>query len=222
MKLVNPSLNLDFQELEDGSLLIVESSSLFYKIVLGLKNQIENNIGDFILSKDFKPLDMRKNSLLIIDPLSFDPNEKKIENEINKLVLQEALDEGHYEETSKIISILEEYTDTLAFDFNGNITTKKEVEISSVIKMLSFQVETYCETFQGKLFESLLAFNKYLGINLFFFVNLLNFLEREEFEELSLSLKREGISLFLIEAKEPKYKIDCFNKVIIDSDLCQF
>ncbi len=222
VRLVNEPLNIYIDNIEKVfNILVIESQSLLLKVVQDINSQIKNECGTFVFSINDKPFEIKDYLELIIDPLNLDVNNRKIVTSIQKLACKESIDEVHYQETNKIISLLEEYAHNIAFSFNGNITTKTEITNEAIIKMLNFQVDIFSNSFESNLFEYILNSNHYLKTKLFCFVNLFNFLETEQINYLIKSCKDNDIMILFIEASDTKYtNIDCV-KTIIDSDFCQ-
>ncbi|MCH3918636.1 MAG: type II-A CRISPR-associated protein Csn2 [Spirochaetia bacterium] len=223
MNLVHPELCFKFSNIERKSLLLViEAPSVFSQVLTELKNQSEGNSGLFVLSEEEKIMPLDKNLKVIIDPLAFDPNDKIILNAINKQVEEDAINEYHYEATNKLISMLKSYAIDLAYDFPGAITPVEEIPINAIIKALSFHVDTLGNSLVEHIFDSVLSYNKYMHYSLFCFVNLMNFLPMNEITKLIESCIKESIAIMFIEAKDISIDKELFQKVVIDTDFCQF
>lgn len=222
MRLINPELFLDLTDIEQNLfILVLESPSILFNTIRELRSQIDGYDGDFVLSCNDAPIEINKNVQLIIDPFSINMNEGKILKKIQELMNLEAVNEVHYEETNKIILELEEYANSLSFGFDGNVVSKDVVSVGNLIKMLGFEIDYNFETFEGMLLEYLITVNHYLNVNLFCFVNLFSYLEKNQIDKLVHSLNNNHINCIFIESNNPQVKIDHCRKIIIDSDFCQ-
>ncbi|MGD1818260.1 MAG: type II-A CRISPR-associated protein Csn2 [Pleomorphochaeta sp.] len=222
IRLVNEPLDLFIDNVDiTFNILVIESKTLLYNIIQDLNNQINNEYGDFVLSIDDTPIEIKDNLELIINPFNIDINNKKVLLAIQKLAMVEAKNEIHYSKTNRIISLIEEYAQNIAFTFNGNIAPKTEITSDNIIKMINYQVDTFSTNFYENLFEYLLNSNKYLNIQVFCFINLFNYLENDQIDELINSCINYDIHVIFIEASDINYKNNNCKKIIIDSDFCQ-
>ena len=86
MKLANSKF-FETLEFECGSqTLVVENVELLRTIILQLKFQINNKIGDFILSDNDEILDISKNILLITDVFEISGLSKQLKNKLQQYV----------------------------------------------------------------------------------------------------------------------------------------
>jgi len=222
IRLVNEPLNLYLDEIDyNFNILVVESKTLFFQIIQDLNNQINNEYGDFILSINDQPIEIKDSFELIINPFGLDINNKKILSKIEKLAAKEAKDEIHYCETNKIISLIEEYAQNIAFTFNGNITPKYEITSESIIKLINYQIDTFSNSFTETIIEYTQNSNKYLNTQVFCFINIFNYLETEQINMLIKAFLDYNIHVIFIEASDTNYLNEKCKKTIIDSDFCQ-
>jgi len=221
IRFVNKPLNIFLDEIDNYyHILIIESKTLLFKVIKDIKNQLNNEYGDFVLSLKDKPIELKNNLELILDPFELQINNRKILTQIQNLAISEAKNEVHYEETNKIICELEKYAQNLAYTFNGNIIPKDIISCETIIKSINFQIDTFCDNFYGSIFEYIQAITKYLGIQVFCFVNLFSYLENEEIKELMHSCKNSHLNIIFIESNDINIEIECCKKTIIDSDFC--
>lgn len=222
MRLINADMFIDLVNMEDNIyFFIIESPTLFYNIVKGLKDQIDGLDGNFVLSDNNVPLEIKDSLHLILDPISLDFKDKKIVTKIQELLINQAIDEAHFDETSQLIKNLEKYANNLGFDFDGEVSNKELITPSKLIKFLKFELDYSYDTFEEMILEYILTVNRYLGIDVFGFVNLFDFLETNQIERLIKEIKNNHISVFFLESHDLSIIINGFTKIIIDSDFCQ-
>ena len=88
-------------EFECGSqTLVVENVELLRTIILQLKFQINNKIGDFILSDNDAILDISKNILLITDVFEISSLSKQLKNKLQQYV------ESSYDNDALFLSLI--------------------------------------------------------------------------------------------------------------------
>ena len=221
IRLVNEPLDIYLDEIEDKfNILIVESKTLLFQIIHDINTQINGNYGDFVLSIDDEPIDLKNNLELIINPFDLDINNRKILSAIQKLAIIETKNEIHYSETNQLISLIETYAQNISFSFDGNITPKTEITSESLIKMINYQVDIFSTNFDEKLFEYLLNSNKYLNTQVFCFINLFSYFENTQIDQLIKSCNNYHIHVIFIESFDSKYHNNNCKKLIIDSDFC--
>jgi len=219
IRLVNKPLDIFLDEIESYyPILIIESKTLMYKVIKDIKNQLNNEYGDFVLSQNNKPGELKNNFELILDPFELQINNRKILTQIQNLASIEAKNAVHYEETNKIITELEKYAQHIAYTFNGNIIPKDIISCDTIIKSINFQIDTFCDKFYGSIFEYILAINMYIGTSVFCFVNLFSYLENDEILDLIDSCKNSHLNIIFIESKDVIIENKYCVKTIIDSD----
>ena len=155
-----------------------------------------------------------------MNPFTLDINSRKILAAIQKLAVEEAVNESNYMETNRVLTILENYAQKIAYSFNGNIVPKSEITSEALIKMISYQVDTFCNTFIGNLHEYLLNSKRYLKTKVFCFVNLFNYIDNSQITELINSCLDYEIHAIFIEASDLEFNSIHCKKTIIDADLC--
>lgn len=222
MRLINADMFIDLVNMEDNTyFFIVESPTLFYNIIKELKNQIDGFDGKFVLSDNNEPLEIKSSLRLVLDPIALDFNDKKIVTKIQDLLINQAIDEAHFDKTTQLIKDLEEYANTLGFDFDGEVSNKELITPSKLIKFLKFELDYSYDTFEEMILEYILTVNKYLGIDVFGFVNLFDYLESNQIESLIKEIKNNHISVFFLESHDSLRNFNSCTKIIIDSDFCQ-
>ena len=222
MRLINTELFIDLNEMEDNIyLLTVESPTMFFSIIKNLKSQLEGYDGKFVLSDNNKPIEIKKYLQLIMDPFSLNLSDKKVLSKIQELIIAQSVDEVHFEETTRMIKSLDSYANLLCLDFDGDVILKEQMTPSKLVKMLNIVLDYSYESFEEMILEYVLAYQKYLGFNVFCFVNLLEYLETDQLKKLITEFKNNHIAVILLESHDSSRDIKDFKKIIIDKDLCQ-
>lgn len=92
---------------------IIESSGLFSKYVVELKEQVSGEEGKFVLSDKNKEIDIKKKVEIIIDPFSIDVNDRKILTKLYSELSVFSMNEQLYLETVDLRLHIQEYMSKL-------------------------------------------------------------------------------------------------------------
>ena len=219
MRLVNSVLDFDIV-LEEGNpfVLIIENKRVFSQVVNQLWKEVGGETGDWVLSNCEKSLSLSKNVDIVFNPYSVNPNDRKV---LAKL----------YSELSDIVS--EKYR-TIFEKANGNavellsLVTQDapyflrydlEVDMTSILKMFNVQIDSDGDSLLEKLIDYIRAYNNICRISIFVFVNLKDYLEIDELEQLYEFAQYEKANLLLIEGRQSEI-LKQENTLIYDKDMC--
>lgn len=204
----------------DGSItsLIIENPITYRKYILELLEQIDGKDGDFIFSENNKELTISKKLAIITDPINLVFDEKKINTKINKDIVSLAQTNPFIQkELYPLVSILEKYADLITEEYGYNISYD-QIETSSLIKMLSFHINTEYNSPASKILEWLNITHDILEIEDFVITNLSIYFTEEEIQTLCNEASSLKHNLLLIDSQK---KLNFDNTIIIDSDNCE-
>ncbi|WP_176686345.1 type II-A CRISPR-associated protein Csn2, partial [Peptoniphilus sp. oral taxon 386] len=112
IKIVNLDWNMELDFDKSNIIkLYIEDKKYFRKIITELNEQINGNIGKFIMSEDDREILISKNVDIIIDFLNTNPNNKKVINRLLSELTENAKIE--YEKLNIIINQLNIFFDDL-------------------------------------------------------------------------------------------------------------
>ena len=210
------NFKIDFEEKNVFSL-IVENKKAYRKIIEDLVNNSNIEDGNIIISKNNKLIMPEKEIFVFSDYFNFD---------INKLVLNKYykelknLSENEFlNETIEIKEILKDYINKL-IDNNYSLKFEDDLDISQILKAFSIKFER-SEDLLLNLFEWLKILNEVLGYEIFFFINLENFLSEDELLEFSKFILYNKYKVVFLENFNRNRLFDDDNLIIIDNDLCE-
>ena len=210
------NFKINFEEKNIFSL-IVENKKIYRKIIENLINNTGVEDGNIILSKNNKLIVPEKEIFVFLDYFNFDINKfvlNKYYKELKNLSENEFLNE-----TLEIKEILLGYINKLT-ENNYSLKFDDDLDISQILKAFSIKFEK-SEELLLNLFEWVKILNEILGYEIFFFINLGNFLSNNElleFSKVMLYNKYKGV--FLENFSRNKLS-DNDNIIIIDNDLCE-
>ena len=105
-------------------------------------------------------------------------------------------------------------------DNNYSLNFEDDLDISQILKAFSIKFER-SEDLLVNLFEWLKILNEVLGYEIFFFINLENFLSEEELLEFSKFILYNKYKVVFLENFHRNKLFEDDNLIIIDNDLCE-
>ena len=217
MKLANSKFfeTLDF---ECGSqTLVVENVELLRTIILQFKFQINNKIGDFILSDNDAILEISKNILLITDVFEISGLSKQLKNKLQQYVESSYDNDDLYQDVyQKLIEFGNDLTNSSPYPLCFN----QEISKFDIIKLLDIQFEHNYSSLLEELIDYIDICSQIIKTKLFVFVSLRSFLTDEEFNNFMKIMDYKGIRVLLIERYLSLDNGINNNVHIIDKDLC--
>lgn len=217
MKLANSKF-FETLEFECGSqTLVVENVELLRTIILQLKFQINNKIGDFILSDNDEILDISKNILLITDVFEISGLSKQLKNKLQQYVESSYDNDDLYQDVyQKLIEFGNNLTNSSPYPLCFN----QEISKFDIIKLLDIQFEHNYSSLLEEVIDYIDIFSQIIKTKLFVFVSLRSFLTDEEFNNFMKIMDYKGIRILLIERYLSLDNGINNNVHIIDKDLC--
>ena len=210
------NFKIDFEEKNVFSL-IVENKKSYRKIIEDLVNNSNIEDGNIILSKNNKLIIPEKEIFVFSNYFNFDIN-KFVLNKYYK-ELKNLSENGFLNETLEIKEILKSYINKL-IDNNYSLKFEDDLDISQILKAFSIKFER-SEDLLLNLFEWLKILNEVLGYEIFFFINLENFLSEEELLEFSKFILYNKYKVVFLENFHRNKLFEDDNLIIIDNDLCE-
>ena len=210
------NFKIDFEEKNIFSL-IVENKRAYRKIIEDLVNNSNIEDGNIILSKNNKLVMPEKEIFVFSDYFYFDINKfvlNKYYKELKNLSENEFLNE-----TLEIKEILKDYINKL-IENNYSLKFEDDLDVSQILKAFSIKFER-SEDLLLNLFEWLKILNEILGYEIFFFINIENFLSEDELLEFSKFIVYNKYKVVFLENFYRNKLSDNDNLIVIDNDLCE-
>lgn len=202
----------------------IENRTYFYRLIKDL-NCISNGIdttqeSDIIFFKDNMELNLLSKIDLYIDYFNIDFNSKKILNSLYKSIKSTISEEDKNKINSYYLKI-KNILSTSFLDYSLPLNMSDEYDIDIIIKLLKINIEK-----KNSLLENLLLLidiNNTFKINeLLIFVNLKQYLNKEELNELYKYSIYNNIKILLIDSQCYGACNEYEKKLIIDSNLDEF
>lgn len=210
------NFKIDFENKSIFSL-IIENKKLYRKIIEDLINNISIDDGNIILSKNNKLIVPEKEIFVFSDYFNFDVN-KFVLNKYYK-ELKNLSENDFFDETLKIKEVLRNYVTKLV-ENEYSIKLEEDLDISQILKAFGVKFQRN-EDLLLNLFEWIKILNELLGYEIFFFINLENFLSNDELVEFSKFILYNKYRVVFLENFNRNKLFDDDNLIIIDNDLCE-
>lgn len=210
------NFKIDFENKSIFSL-IIENKKLYRKIIEDLINNISIDDGNIILSKNNKLIVPEKEIFVFSDYFNFDVN-KFVLNKYYK-ELKNLSENDFFDETVEIKEVLRNYVTKLV-ENEYSIKLEEDLDISQILKVFGVKFQRN-EDLLLNLFEWIKILNELLGYEIFFFINLENFLSDDELVEFSKFILYNKYRVVFLENFNRNKLFDDDNLIIIDNDLCE-
>ena len=210
------NFKIDFEDKSIFSL-IIENKKLYRKIIEDLINNISIDDGNIILSKNNKLIVPEKEIFVFSDYFNFDVN-KFVLNKYYK-ELKNLSENEFFDETVEIKETLRNYV-TKLIENEYSVKLEEDLDISQILKAFGIKFQRN-EDLLLNLFEWIKILNELLGYEIFFFINLENFLSDDELVEFSKFILYNKYKVVFLENFNRNKLFDDDNLIIIDNDLCE-
>lgn len=210
------NFKIDFENKSIFSL-IIENKKLYRKIIEDLINNISIDDGNIILSKNNKLIVPEKEIFVFSDYFNFDVN-KFVLNKYYK-ELKNLSENDFFDETVEIKEVLRNYVTKLV-ENEYSIKLEEDLDISQILKAFGVKFQRNKDLLLN-LFEWIKILNELLGYEIFFFINLENFLSDDELVEFSKFILYNKYRVVFLENFNRNKLFDDDNLIIIDNDLCE-
>lgn len=210
------NFKIDFEDKSIFSL-IIENKKLYRKIIEDLINNTSIDDGNIILSKNNKLIVPEKEIFVFSDYFNFDIN-KFVLNKYYK-ELKNLSENDFFDETLEIKEVLRDYVTKLV-ENEYSIKLEEDLDISQILKAFGVKFQRN-EDLLLNLFEWIKILNELLGYEIFFFINLENFLSDDELVEFSKFILYNKYRVVFLENFNRNKLFDNDNLIIIDNDLCE-
>lgn len=210
------NFKIDFEDKSIFSL-IIENKKLYRKVIEDLINNIIIDDGNIILSKNNKLIVPEKEIFVFSDYFNFDVN-KFVLNKYYK-ELKNLSENDFFDETLEIKEVLRNYVTKLV-ENEYSIKLEEDLDISQILKAFGVKFQRN-EDLLLNLFEWIKILNELLGYEIFFFINLENFLSDDELVEFSKFILYNKYKVVFLENFNRNRLFDDDNLIIIDNDLCE-
>lgn len=200
----------------------IENKTYFYRTINSL-NQISNgNLVDEanFFSKEYKELNLRNKIGIFIDYFNIDFNSKKHILNISNYV-ETLIDEENKLKLTALYKKIKSIFSKVLLDIDLDININQEFDTAVFLKILKLSLESK-DNILDNLFL-LIDIEKMFKINeILIFVNLKQYLKKEELEELFKYSIYSNVKIMLIDSQSYGINLNLEKKLIIDDSLEEF
>ncbi len=200
--------------------LVIQNPSFLRNFLTSLEEQIVNQ-EDFLLFVDgVKELKLAKEGFLIWNPLKIEVDQKKLDAFIQKDISVHTTP-AQKEEFELLLLAINNYIQSLSYSYAIPLTFQSELSLQAFLKAITLSTIEEPEGFLEKLLFQIrkLAFG--FSFDVFFFVNLHDYLSSKEMDAFLKEMHRMELYPVLISSHVPAYKNDQEFIILIDQDLCE-
>lgn len=219
MRLLYERLGINMTlELQNIYSLVIESKAEFMKFVQELWNEYNGISGQIFLSDADKKMNVSKEAVVVINPFDISLNDKKIVTQVYKDLMKISSEELT-EQKSIVLQNIIQYFDDLIIKNPYPLTYNIDADEIALFKMYHLGFDEESLGFLDKLVEYMKLIHSVCGIKVFFFINLKNYISKEDYDLIWKTIQYEDICMINFENHED-YTITAEKSYLIDKDWC--
>lgn len=210
--------------LTDGKVLCIEieNKKYFYRFIMNLYqvSNLEENESIHFFEDNLKEINLKGKIRVITNYFGLEFDSKKYSNDICKYIIQNIEDIDKENLMKEYNRLLKKYSNILR-NFDLPLYIKDDYNLDNIVKFLKFDIESKSELLENIfLIIDLEVILK--TCNLIFFVNLKQYLTKEELDELYKYSLYNQIKIILVDSQCYGATLGMEQKLIIDSSLEEF
>jgi len=219
---INYFENIIELNINDINVIEVENKKYFYRLVSNLYSIINNGYCDDIIFTDNENNELNISNKLKIFTNFFDLDfdSKKYSNDINKFINDSIDDENKNDLNNLYNKIIKNYN-KIFNDIDIPLSIENEFNIENITKLMKISINKKDELLDNLLL--LIDLEKVLKTNnILIFINLKQYLTKEELEELYKYSLYNEVKIILIDSQSYGVTLNNEKKLIIDENLDEF
>lgn len=219
MKLIIKYIDNDIELKENEiSAIEIENKRYFYRIVKDLYDIYDNELSEdiYLIDDNNKEINISNKIKIFIDYFNFKLDSKKYTNDITKYinkVLSEETKETLLNQYKKIINLYKKELNNIDLP----LVLDTDLDIENITKLIKVSIDTNKELINN-LFTLIDLENIFQTKNILVFINLKQYLSKEEIEELYKYSIYNRITLLLIDSQSYGTTLTNERKLIIDEN----
>lgn len=198
----------------------IEDTQIYYEFVRELKNQIDGEDGNFVLSNNLKSLKLDSSAEIIAGPFDMAFDSKKIANLIFKRIVKTAVEDEYFIKFQTIEKSIMEYLRNLIIDADLPVEVGP-IEIENLIKASSFKTSE-SNSFYDNLVNYVSLLLNLSKPKLLILVDIKRYIKPESFTQFLHFLQYEDINVLFIDCFLRKILNNGARTYFLDKDHCEF
>lgn len=198
----------------------IEDTQIYYEFVKELKNQIDGEDGNFVLSNNLKSLKLDSNAEIIVGPFDMAFDSKKIANLISKRIVKTAVEDEYFIKFQTIEKSIMEYLRNLIIDADLPVEVGP-IEIENLIKASSFKTSE-SNSFYDNLVNYVSLLLNLSKPKLLILVGIKRYIKPKSFTQFLHFLQYEDVNVLFIDCCLNKFSDNSARTYFLDKDHCEF
>ncbi|HOE15627.1 MAG TPA: type II-A CRISPR-associated protein Csn2 [Candidatus Paceibacterota bacterium] len=195
---------------------VFETSNHFYVFLKDINDAYAGNTENIDFIQNEKEYNFRTKAIFISDIISYEINSRKVKNELLKSI-SELADDDFQKEIENINKQLLELINN-KITLWGDIYFRDEIPIIDYLKLFEFEVNDVDKSLIEKIMIWIKSFIDLYQIDFYVFVNLFDFLNKEEIEILNSFCQQEKISILVVTRHNYSELTAFIHQYIVDKD----
>ncbi len=195
---------------------VFETSNHFYVFLKDINDAYAGNTENIDFIQNEKEYNFRTKAIFISDIISYEINSRKVKNELLKSI-SELADDDFQKEIENINKQLLELINN-KITLWGDIYFRDEIPIIDYLKLFEFEVNEVDKSLIEKIMIWIKSFIDLYQIDFYVFVNLFDFLNKEEIEILNSFCQQEKISILVVTRHNYSELTAFIHQYIVDKD----
>lgn len=199
---------------------VIENQINYRQYLQSLKNQLENKDPFLLLYDNDKEKELDKEAFLIDNPLSIQIDEKKMNTLIQKEIAAE-ITEDQKEKFEILQHEITEYIENISLDYPLPVSFDLDYSLISLLKSISLQTASDFPSYLEYMVNQIKKISFVLKYNVFFIVNLQDYLSDEEMQSFIKEMNSLEIFFVIVSSHLPISRISNEFIIQIDKDLAE-
>lgn len=195
---------------------VFETSNHFYVFLKDINDAYAGNTENIDFIQNEKEYNFRTKAIFISDIISYEINSHKVKNELLKSI-SELADDDFQKEIENINKQLLELINN-KITLWGDIYFRDEIPIIDYLKLFEFEVNDVDKSLIEKIMIWIKSFIDLYQIDFYVFVNLFDFLNKEEIEILNSFCQQEKITILVVTRHNYSELTAFIHQYIVDKD----
>ena len=200
--------------------LCIENPRFYREFISTIDEDSDDSDSKIFLEENGKPLKIGKNLFVIHDPLNTELDEKKLNASIQK-DLATSVDPQENEKYLSLINEINEYIDSISYDYPLHLSYDSEMGLASFLKAFSIRYESNKEDVLINRLENIKILSSVFNYKTIIVRNLADYLTQEELNMFFKESRKLEIDILILSSHLPSYDFDNQSIIRIDSDLCE-
>ena len=220
--LTHSALNTRVLLSEDNPTIVtIESQEVFSLLISQMFAQINNEPGDFNISRDYKPITISKEVDLVHSPFLLDFGQRKILLRICSDFDKLSMSSEHYEATAQMQQAVQLFLERMSSFYPAPLVWDIELTAGNLAKAVNIRVDVE----ELSMVERLLTYMEIMTtlkiVSIFVYVNLSTYFTSEQLKSLFYEVRLKKYCMLLFENRSMTRITDFERHLTVDADMCE-